>query len=117
MSNYSKTARLARRKKRIRKRVIGTDQRPRLSVGRSVKHIYAQIIDDTSGMTLAHATSTGKDVVKGTKTERAREIGQRVARIAKEKGISKVVFDRGGRPYHGRVKAVAEGAREGGLEF
>lgn len=117
MSSYSKMERLARRQRRIRKRISGSGERPRLSVSRSLKHIYAQIVDDTTGKTLVFAGTTGKAAPTGTKTERAKEIGTKLAGLAKEKGITKVVFDRGGRPYHGRIKALAEGAREGGLEF
>ncbi|MEJ5186340.1 MAG: 50S ribosomal protein L18, partial [Candidatus Geothermincolales bacterium] len=99
--------------------IYGTPDRPRLSVFRSNRHIYAQIIDDTVGHTLASACSMEKEVDTAgkTKTEVAREVGLLLARRAREKGIEKVVFDRGGNLYHGRVKALAEGAREGGLVF
>ena len=104
--------------KRIRNRVAGTPERPRLAVFRSVNHIYAQVIDDEMGHTLVAAASTEKDLKgKGGNLEGAKQIGKAVAERAKEKGISKVVFDRGGYQYHGRVKALAEGAREGGLAF
>ena len=103
---------------RIRKKVSGTSQKPRLSVFRSNKEIYAQIIDDTTGITIAASNSRGKDVEsKGNKVEIAKLVGLSLASKAKSKGIEKVVFDRGGYLYHGRVKAIAEGAREGGLNF
>lgn len=95
--------------------------RPRLSVFRSGKHIYAQIIDDTAGVTVAAASSMDKDLRKGLKTgadvSAASQVGKLVAERAKEKGVSEVVFDRGGYKFHGRVKALADGAREGGLSF
>jgi large subunit ribosomal protein L18 len=104
--------------KRIRSRVEGTPERPRLAVFRSVNHIYAQVIDDGQGHTLVAAASTEKDLRgKGGNVEGAKLIGKKVAERAKEKGISKVVFDRGGYQYHGRVKALADAAREAGLEF
>ncbi|RMH55790.1 MAG: 50S ribosomal protein L18 [Candidatus Hydrogenedentota bacterium] len=112
-----KVNRLARRRRRIRKRVRGTAERPRLSVARTCKHIYAQVIDDEAAKTLAFAATTSKSAVGKTKTERARWAGARVAELALERGIKKVVFDRGGRRYHGRIKAVADGAREAGLDF
>ncbi len=103
---------------RIRNRVAGTQERPRLAVFRSVNHIYAQVIDDGQGHTLVAAASTEKDLRgKGGNLEGAKLIGKAVAERAKEKGISKVVFDRGGYLYHGRVKALADAAREAGLEF
>ena len=104
--------------KRIRSRVAGTQERPRLAVFRSVNHIYAQVIDDNQGHTLVAAASTEKDLRgKGGNIEGAKLIGQKVAERAKEKGITKVVFDRGGYQYHGRVKALADAARQAGLEF
>jgi large subunit ribosomal protein L18 len=104
--------------KRIRRRVAGTQERPRLAVFRSVNHIYAQVIDDNQGHTLAAAASTEKDLRgKGGNIEGAKLIGQKVAERAREKGITKVVFDRGGYQYHGRVKALADAARQAGLEF
>lgn len=104
--------------KRIRNRVSGTQERPRLAVFRSVNHIYAQVIDDGQGHTLAAAGSTEKDLRgKGSNIEGAKLIGKAVAERAKEKGISRVVFDRGGYQYHGRVKALADAARQAGLEF
>ena len=104
--------------KRIRSRVAGTPERPRLAVFRSVNHIYAQVIDDNVGNTLAAAGSTEKSLAgKGGNIEGAKMIGQAVAERAKEKGITRVVFDRGGYLYHGRVKALADAARAAGLEF
>ena len=103
---------------RIRSRVSGTRERPRLAVFRSVNHIYAQVIDDGQGHTLVAAASTEKDLRgRGGNLEGAKQIGKAVAERAKEKGIRKVVFDRGGYLYHGRVKALADAAREAGLEF
>jgi large subunit ribosomal protein L18 len=103
---------------RIRSRVAGTPARPRLAVFRSVNHIYAQVIDDADGHTVASAASTEKDLKgKGGNIEGAKLIGKTVAERAKAKGISKIVFDRGGYLYHGRVKALADAAREAGLEF
>jgi large subunit ribosomal protein L18 len=108
-----------RRKVRVRKRVFGTDVRPRLSVFRSAKHIYAQVIDDVSGKTLAAASTLGKAAVStdGKKVDQAKSVGAQIAQVCKEKKIKAVVFDRNGFRYHGRVRAVAEAAREGGLEF
>ena len=108
-----------RRHLRVRKRVSGTPARPRLVVFRSSKHTYAQVVDDTKGVTLVGAADTSDGVAVDGKGKSARSfaLGQLIARKAKEKGISKVVFDRGGYQYHGRVKAVADGARKGGLEF
>ena len=103
--------------KRIRRRLAGTPERPRLAVFRSVKHIYAQIIDDTQGHTVASASSHEKDGVNGGNVAGAKAIGKLVAQRAQEKGIKAVVFDRGGYLYHGRVKALADSAREAGLEF
>ena len=104
-----------RRHLRVRKSVQGTAERPRLVVFRSLKHITAQLVDDDAARTLATVTSV--QVGEGKKSEKSLEVGKQIAAIAKDKGISKVVFDRGGYQYHGRVKAVADGAREGGLEF
>jgi large subunit ribosomal protein L18 len=104
--------------KRIRNKIAGTPERPRLAVFRSVKHIYAQVIDDVSGRTLAAASSNEKGAeFDGGNVAGAKEVGRMVAARAREKGISRVVFDRGGYQYHGRVKALADAAREGGLEF
>ena len=111
-----------RRHKRVRAKVSGTAQRPRLNVFRSSAHIYAQVIDDTRGHTLVAASDLDESVKTragdgAAKTARAKAVGEVVAERAKEAGIEAVVFDRGGFLYHGRVKAVADGAREGGLEF
>ncbi len=104
---------------RIRKKVMGTATKPRLSVYRSNMEIYAQLIDDNAGVTLAAASSKEKDVVaqKVPKTEKSKLVGQSIAKKAVALGLNSVVFDRGGNLYHGRIKAVAEGAREGGLVF
>jgi large subunit ribosomal protein L18 len=103
----------------IRKKVSGTSQKPRLAVFRSNNDIYVQLIDDNDGKTLAAASSKDKDIAaqKTTKVEKSKLVGQAIARKAGELGLKDVVFDRGGNLYHGRVKAVAEGAREGGLNF
>ncbi|MBX3063557.1 MAG: 50S ribosomal protein L18 [Anaerolineae bacterium] len=110
-----------RRHRRLRVKVQGTQERPRLNVYRSLEHIYAQVIDDTVGHTLVAASTLDTEVKKAidgkNKSDAAKIVGQIVARRAKAAGISKVVFDRGGNRYHGRVKALADGAREGGLEF
>jgi len=115
----TKEEKAKRIRRRIRKKISGTPERPRLSVFRSNKEIYAQIIDDTAGHTLAAASSRDKDIASqsGTKTEKAALVGEKIAKIALEKGIDKVVFDRGTHIYHGRIKALAEGARKGGLKF
>jgi large subunit ribosomal protein L18 len=117
----SKIARDDTRRKiheRIRNRVSGTPERPRLAVFRSLKHIYVQVIDDTGGRTLASASSAEKNSrVNGGNINGAKEVGKLIAGRAKEKGIGKVVFDRGGYLYHGRIKALADAAREAGLEF
>ena len=111
-------AQRVRRHQRVRGKISGTAERPRLSVFRSENNIYAQIIDDTQGVTLASANSLEKGFeCDGTKTDAAKKVGQMVAERAKAKGIENVVFDRGGYIYHGRVQALAEGAREGGLNF
>lgn len=104
----------ARRHVRVRAKVKGTAEKPRLVVFRSLKHMSAQLVDDVAKRTLMTVTDAG---LTGKKTEKSVEVGKRVAEKAKTAGITKVVFDRGGYQYHGRVKAVAEGAREGGLEF
>jgi large subunit ribosomal protein L18 len=103
-----------RRHLRVRNRVSGTAERPRLVVFRSLKHISAQLVDDVVQRTLMTVTDQG---IAGSKTQRATEVGKKVAARAKETGVSKIVFDRAGYRYHGRVKALADGAREGGLEF
>jgi len=100
---------------RVRNKVSGTPERPRLVVFRSLKHIYAQLVDDTAGRTLATVSDLG--IEAGKKAERAEQVGKLIAERAKGAGISRVVFDRAGYRYHGRVKAVADGARKGGLEF
>jgi large subunit ribosomal protein L18 len=104
-----------RRHLRVRKKVSGTQARPRLVVFRSLKHIYAQLVDDVKNHTIA--TVGDQDIETMKKTEKATEVGKRIAERAKAAGITQVVFDRAGYQYHGRVKAVAEGARKGGLEF
>ena len=110
-----------RRKLRIRKKVAGTTERPRLSVFRSSKHIYAQVIDDVAGKTLAHCSTLAKDVKpqadEANKSDAATLVGETIAAQLKAKGITKIVFDRNGYLFHGRIKALAEGARKGGLEF
>jgi large subunit ribosomal protein L18 len=110
-----------RRKLRIRKKVGGTQERPRMTVFRSARHIYAQVIDDASGKTLAHASTLSKDL-RGTleednKVAAAKKVGALIAKICKSKKIDRVVFDRNGYMYHGRVSALAQAAREAGLEF
>ncbi len=108
-----------RRHMRLRKKISGTAEQPRLVVFRSNRHMEAQLVDDTKGVTLASASTLTKDFqgFKGTKTEAAKKVGSLIAERAKKAGISKAVFDRGGNMFHGRVAAVAEGAREGGLEL
>lgn len=115
----TKSKRKLRIRRRIRKVSAGTATRPRLSVFRSNKEIYAQLIDDTEGKTLVAVSSRDKDLtkVKGTKSEIATLVGKTIAEKSKEVGVDKVAFDRGGNLYHGRVKALAEGAREAGLKF
>ena len=111
------TARL-KRHARVRKKISGTAARPRLNVFRSTKHIYAQLIDDVAGVTMASASSMEKGFEGfGGNKEAAKKVGMAIARKAQEKGISEIVFDRSGYIYHGRVKELAEGAREGGLKF
>jgi large subunit ribosomal protein L18 len=107
----------ARRKRRIRGRISGTAARPRVSVFRSNKAIYAQLVDDVTAATLVAARSTEVEAAGLKKSEVARKVGELLAQRAKDKGIESVVFDRSGYLYHGRVKALAEGAREGGLAF
>lgn len=110
-----------RRHNRVRSKLSGTSERPRLNVFRSDKHIYAQVIDDDAGHTLAAASTIDTDLqseVEGkSKTDRAKLVGELVAKRAQDKGVKQVVFDRGGYKYHGRVKALADAAREAGLEF
>jgi large subunit ribosomal protein L18 len=119
MAHESKGVIRKRVHKRIRRKVAGSTERPRLAVFRSVKHIYAQVIDDTVGHTLAAASSNEKkDSIKsGGNVAGAKAVGKLLAERAKDKGVKSVVFDRGGYLYHGRVKALADAAREGGLEF
>ncbi len=116
MDRKEKLRSLSRRHRRVRKKVIGTTERPRLAVFRSNRHIYAQLVDDFAGRTLA-AASTLKDANGDDPKAQAKAVGTAIAKRAKEAGVTKVAFDRGGFQYHGRVQAVAEGAREGGLEF
>ena len=108
---------LKRRHARLRKHVSGTAERPRLSVTRSTRHVFVQVIDDTVGKTLASASTMEAELraLEADKTGKARKVGELVAQRAKEAGVEAVVFDRGGNAYHGRVQAIAEGAREGGL--
>lgn len=115
-SKRTPQVRRQRRKARVRSRIFGTATRPRLAVFRSGQHIYAQVIDDEAGKTLVSASSV-KTSSKEHKQVKSAEVGASIARLCAEKGISTVVFDRGGYLYHGRVKALAEGAREGGLKF
>jgi large subunit ribosomal protein L18 len=117
VTGIPKTGRERRYKRhlRVRNKVSGTAERPRLVVFRSLKHIYAQLVDDTTSRTLA--TVSDLSIEKGKKAERAAEVGRLIAERAKTAGISRVVFDRAGYRYHGRIKAVADGARKGGLEF
>lgn len=117
MATKSKAEQRVARHVRLRKKLEGTTSQPRLAVFRSLKHIYAQVIDDASGVTIASASTQEKSLsAKGNK-EGAKAVGAAIAQRAKGKGISKVVFDRGGFQYHGRVASLAEGAREAGLEF
>lgn len=102
---------------RIREKLSGTTERPRLNIYRSLNHIYAQVIDDSKGVTLASASSLAAKLKTGGNVAAAKEVGKLVAEKAQEKGIKKVVFDRGGFLYHGRIKALADAAREAGLEF
>jgi large subunit ribosomal protein L18 len=110
-----------RRKLRTRRKISGTPERPRMTVFRSLNHIYAQVVDDVAGKTLAHASTLAKDVkpqaAEVAKKEAAKLVGKAIAAQLKAKGVTKVVFDRNGYMYHGRIQALAEGAREGGLDF
>lgn len=118
VKKYDSNAQRLRRHKRVRAHISGTAARPRLDVFRSSKHIYAQVIDDTTGCTLVAAASNEKDFgIYGGNIEAAKKVGQLVAERAKQAGIENVVFDRGGYLYHGRVQALAESAREAGLKF
>jgi large subunit ribosomal protein L18 len=110
-----------RRKLRIRRQISGTPERPRMSVFRSAKHIYAQVVDDVDGKTLAHASTLSRDVrgevAESNKVDAAKKVGSTIAKLLLAKGIDKVVFDRSGYLYHGRVQALADAAREAGLKF
>ncbi|MHA7222087.1 50S ribosomal protein L18 [Arthrobacter sp. RHLT1-20] len=118
-TNKSKSAQRSRRQLRIRKRISGTPVRPRLVVNRSARHIFVQVVDDTQGLTVASASTLEADLraFDGDKTAKAKRVGELVAARAKAAGIEAVVFDRGGNKYHGRIAAVADGAREGGLSL
>ena len=115
----SSTNARARRHFRLRKKIAGTASRPRLVVSRSARHLFVQIVDDSQGKTLAYASTMEADVRndKGDKTAKSRQVGALIAKRGKEAGISTVVFDRGGNKYHGRIAALADSARENGLEF
>ncbi len=119
MANVSKSVGRDRRHSRLRKKVVGTPVRPRLVVTRSARHIFVQVVDDSIGQTVASASTLEADlrVFDGDKTAKARKVGELVAERAKKAGVESVVFDRGGNRYAGRVAAIAEGAREGGLEL
>ncbi|RYG26273.1 50S ribosomal protein L18 [bacterium] len=117
MATKTRTELRQSRHVRLRKKVSGTAERPRLAVFRSLKHIYAQLIDDTTGTTLAAASSQDEGHNGGGNAEGAKAVGTRLAERAKAAGVETVVFDRGGFAYHGRVASLAEGAREGGLSF
>ncbi|MEO8829340.1 50S ribosomal protein L18 [Lapillicoccus sp.] len=115
----SKAAARVRRQVRGRKRITGTSERPRLVVSRSSRHLFVQVVDDTEGRTVAHASTMEADLrsFDGDKTAKAKKVGELVAARAKDAGVEAVVFDRGGNKYHGRVAAIADGAREGGLSL
>ncbi|WP_022882675.1 50S ribosomal protein L18 [Gryllotalpicola ginsengisoli] len=119
MANNSKNAARSRRHSRLRKKIVGTAARPRLVVTRSARHVFVQVVDDAIGHTLASASTLEADLraFEGDKTAKARRVGALVAERAKAAGIEAVVFDRGGNKYAGRVAAIAEGAREGGLDL
>jgi len=117
MSNVTVRQRRERRHRRVRGKISGTDERPRLAVFRSNRGIFAQLVDDATGRTLVGASWVGLKGFKGDKSQQAKQVGKQLAAAAKKRGIEAVVFDRGGYLYHGRVKALAEGAREGGLKF
>ena len=118
-TNKSKSASRSRRQLRIRKRISGTAVRPRLVVNRSARHVFVQVVDDTKGLTVASASTLEADLraFDGDKTAKAKRVGELVAERAKAAGVEAVVFDRGGNKYHGRVAAIADGAREGGLSL
>ncbi|RNL48851.1 50S ribosomal protein L18 [Arthrobacter oryzae] len=118
-TNKSKSAKRSRRQLRIRKRISGTAVRPRLVVNRSARHVFVQVVDDSKGLTVASASTLEADLraFDGDKTAKAKRVGELVAERAKAAGVEAVVFDRGGNKYHGRIAAVADGAREGGLSL
>jgi large subunit ribosomal protein L18 len=118
-TNKSKSAQRSRRQLRIRKRISGTAVRPRMVVNRSARHVFVQVVDDTKGLTVASGSTLEADLraFDGDKTAKAKRVGELVAERAKAAGIEAVVFDRGGNKYHGRIAAVADGAREGGLSL
>lgn len=121
MAKENRTQARQRRHKRVRRRVHGTAERPRLNIYRSLNHIYAQVIDDEAGHTLASASTLDatlrNELGSDSPMEQAKAVGKAVAERARDKGVEHVVFDRGGYPYHGRIQALAEGSREGGLVF
>ena len=119
MAVKTKTAARSRRHTRLRKKIVGTELRPRLVVTRSARHVFVQVVDDSKGRTVASASTMEADLrsFEGDKTAKARKVGELVAERAKQAGIESVVFDRGGNKYHGRVAAIADGAREGGLSL
>lgn len=121
MAHTPRSVSRKRRHVRVRSKIQGTAERPRLNVYRSLEHIYAQIIDDVSGNTIVSSSTISRDMRSDlaplSKLEQAKAVGKAIAESAREKGIEQVVFDRGGFPYHGRIKALAEGSREGGLVF
>ena len=119
MATVSKSAQRARRHTRLRKRIVGTEARPRLVVNRSARHVFVQIVDDSKGHTLASASTLEADLrsFDGDKTAKAKKVGELLAERAKKAGVDAVVFDRGGNRFAGRVAAIAEGAREGGLNL
>lgn len=119
MAVKTKTAARSRRHTRLRKKVVGTEQRPRLVVTRSARHVFVQVVDDSKGLTVASASTMEADlrVFDGDKTAKAKKVGELVAERAKKAGIESVVFDRGGNKYAGRVAAIADGAREAGLNL
>jgi large subunit ribosomal protein L18 len=112
-----KEAMRRRRHIRVRKNIFGSAERPRLVISRSLRNLTAQLVDDNAGITLAYASTLEKETATGDKTSQAKDAGKRLAERAKAKGINQVIFDRAGRKYHGRVAALADGAREGGLNF
>ena len=119
MATVSKSAQRSRRHTRLRKRIVGTETRPRLVVNRSARHVFVQIVDDSKGHTLAFASTLEADLrsFDGDKTAKAKKVGELLAERAKKAGVDAVVFDRGGNRFAGRVAAIAEGAREGGLNL